>query len=227
MTRRTFLATLPFLFQDPVSPPAALGPGQYPLKIGSDRDGLIYVPRGYKQDSPAPMIVMLHGAGGTAMSSTGVLSLADEHGIVILSPDSRDERSWDLLLGGFGPDVEFIRSAIQWTFGRCRIDRSRVGIAGVSDGASYSLSLGIGNGDFFTRVMAFSPGEMTPPEVNGKPRIFISHGTKDAVMPIDITARKFVGRLKALGYDVTYREFDGGHRTPPEVMREAFEWFMR
>ena len=86
---------------------------------------------------------------------------------------------------------------------------------------------GIGNGDFFSRIIAFSPGLMRPAEANGKPRVFISHGTSDNVMPIDITSRDFVKRLKALGYDVTYREFDGGHRTPPAVVREAFEWFAR
>ena len=44
-------------------------------------------------------------------------------------------------------------------------------------------------------------------------------------MPIETTGRNVVQRLKALGYDVTYREFDGGHTVPPEVSREAFEWF--
>jgi hypothetical protein len=33
-------------------------------------------------------------------------------------------------------------------------------------------------------------------------------------MPIDETSRKFAPRLRALGYDVTYREFDGRHATP-------------
>jgi predicted esterase len=44
-------------------------------------------------------------------------------------------------------------------------------------------------------------------------------------MPIDETSRKFVPRLKALNYDVTYREYDGRHTLPPEVLREVFEWF--
>jgi len=201
--------------------------GQQPLKLGSDRDGLLYVPRGYKPDVPAPLMVTLHGAGGTGLSATSMFPLADEFGIVVLAPDSRDERSWDVVLGGYGPDVEFIRAALDYTMARCTIDRKRIALVGVSDGASYALSLGIGNGDFFSRIIAFSPGLMRPAEANGKPRVFISHGTSDNVMPIDITSRDFVKRLKALGYDVTYREFDGGHRTPPAVVREAFEWFAR
>jgi phospholipase/carboxylesterase len=57
--------------------------------------------------------------------------------------------------------------------------------------------------------------------------VFISHGTHDTVMPIDKTGRDVFRRLKALEYDVTYREFDGGHGTPSEIVREAFEWFIR
>jgi len=57
-------------------------------------------------------------------------------------------------------------------------------------------------------LMAFSPGVMRPPDARGKPRVFISHGTSDPTMPIDITSRSSC-RDDALGYDVSYREFDG------------------
>ena len=79
----------------------------------------------------------------------------------------------------------------------------------------------------FSRVLAMSPGVMQPAAVRGKPRIFISHGTTDPVMPIDITSRKFVPRLKGLGYDVTYREYEGRHQLPPAVAQEAMEWFAK
>jgi predicted esterase len=46
-------------------------------------------------------------------------------------------------------------------------------------------------------------------------------------MPIDETSRKFLGKLKALEYDVTYREYEGGHTLPPEILREVFEWFRK
>ena len=209
----------------PTSPEENITPGQHALNLGDARDGLLYVPRGYKTGVAAPLIVMLHGAGGSGYSAISRFSLADEFGFIMLAPDSRDERTWDALLSGFGPDAEFIGTALRYTFARCRVDPQRVGLAGVSDGASYALSLGIGAGDVFSRIIAFSPGAMRPNDVRGKPHIFISHGTSDPVMPIDITSRRFVTRLKALGYDVTYREFDGGHSTPPSIAHEAFEWF--
>src|SRR5438046_3153083 len=71
------------------------------------------------------------------------------------------------------------------------------------------------------------PLVVLPQRVRGKPRIFSSHGTEDPVMPIATTGRDVVRRLTKLGYDVTYREFDGGHTVPPAIAREAFEWFMQ
>ena len=145
----------------------------------------------------------------------------------MLAPDSRNELTWDLVLGQYGPDVEFLQEAFRQTMGRCTVDRQRLTVAGHSDGASYSLSFGIGAGDVFGHVIAMSPGVMSPVAARGKPKIFISHGVSDTTMPIDDTSRKFVPRLKGLGYDVTYREYDGGHGAPAPVVREAFEWLQR
>jgi phospholipase/carboxylesterase len=201
--------------------------GEHALGIGSDRDGLIYVPKGYAAGVPIPLVVLLHGAGGNAMSARSRFGLADELGFLILAPESRDERTWDELLGAFGPDQEFIGEAMRTMLSRYTVERSRVALAGVSDGASYALSLGIGNGDIFSHLMAFSPAFVLPSRVRGKPRVFISHGIRDEVMPIEKTGRDVVRRLKALGYDVTYREFDGGHTVPEPIAREAFQWFRR
>ena len=202
----------------------SLGSGQYPLGIDHERDGLLYLPKGYKPGVPAPLLVMFHGAGGTAQSTTFAFPLADEHGVIILAPDSRDQRTWDLVLGNYGPDADFLAIALGQTLGRCSVDRQRLSVGGHSDGASYALSFGIGAGDVFGRILAFSPGVMNPVDARGKPRLFISHGISDNVMPIDDTSRKFVPRLKGLGYDVTYREYDGKHPVPIEIVKEGFDW---
>ena len=75
-------------------------------------------------------------------------------------------------------------------------------------------------------VMAFSPGFMAPADQRGEPRIFISHGTKDQVLAIDRTSRRIVPQLARAGYDVQYQEFDGPHTVPPEIARQALEWFL-
>ena len=231
MTRRNFLATsgaavaLGYGRTAFAADPVRIG--QQPLKLGSDRDGVLYVPKNYKADVATPMVLMFHGAGGTGMGVNYTFEVADELGIIVLAPDSRDEATWDFLVHGYGEDVEFIGAALRDTYARCTVDRRRMAIAGHSDGASYALSLGLGTGDTFGKIMAFSPGVMQPAEVHGKPKIFISHGLSDPIMPIDVTSRKFVPRLKGLGYDVTYREYEGRHGVTPAVVREGFEWFLR
>ena len=235
ISRRNFLAAaaVPFV-QGAASlplpgPPGDPTPGRW-RKLGlgdADRDGLMYVPRSFAKETAMPLLVLLHGAGNTALSTQYAYQYADEFNFIILSPDSRDERTWDAILGLWGPDLEFIGEAVKYAKRQCTIQDDHIGLAGFSDGASYALSMGIGNGDLFTRIMAMSPGIMQPAAVRGKPKIFISHGIQDPVMPIDITSREFVPRLKNLGYDVTYREYDGRHQLPPPIAHAAYEWFSK
>jgi predicted esterase len=56
--------------------------------------------------------------------------------------------------------------------------------------------------------------------------VFVSHGTRDGVLPIDACSRRVVPRLRRAGYDVLYREFQGAHTIPDAVRAEAMEWFL-
>ena len=68
---------------------------------------------------------------------------------------------------------------------------------------------------------------MAPAGRRGSPCVFVSHGTRDGVLPIDSCSRKIVPQLKRADYEVRYREFDGGHTIPPEIVLEAVSWFTR
>jgi phospholipase/carboxylesterase len=209
----------------PPSSNAGVSTGLHPVGLGSTRDGLLYVPAGYGEIAPAPLALTLHGAGGSAR--TGIshfLQLADTAGVVLLAPESRG-RSWDVLVDGYGPDVEFIDQALEWALDRLALDTRKLAITGFSDGASYSLSLGLTNGDLFTHVIAFSPGFMAPASRRGKPPVFVSHGTHDKVLPIERCSRRIVPQLDRAGYQVRYREFDGPHTVPESIAREALRWF--
>lgn len=204
-------------------PKAPLGEQRLGLRKG--RDGLVYVPFGYKADRPAPLIVLLHGAGGNAPNTLGLLRpFADDTGAILVVPESRGA-TWDMILDTYGPDAEFIDRALAFVFSRYSVDPARVAISGFSDGASYALSLGIANGDLFRHILAFSPGFAAPVATNGAPRIFISHGDDDAVLSIDRCSRRIVPKLERAGYAVRYREFDGGHTVPHDIAREAVDWF--
>jgi predicted esterase len=208
------------------TPPLDEVPGLRPLGLDAGRDALLYVPIGYQATTPAPLVLSLHGAGGNAQGGLYPLqSLSDEGGFLVLAVPSRD-RTWDAVLDTFGPDVAFVDRALDWTFERYAVDPDTIAVAGFSDGASYALSLGLANGDLFGRVIAFSPGFVATPPPRGRPRVFISHGTADTVLPIDRCSRRIVPRLQQADYDVTYQEFDGPHTVPPEIARMAAAWFL-
>src|SRR5690349_14549860 len=99
-------------------------------------------------------------------------------------------------------------TTLERTFDRCSVDPSHLAVGGFSDGASYALSIGITNGDLCAYIIAFSPGFIAPATQRGAPHIFISHGTRDATLPIDACSRIFVPQIERAGYEVPYREFD-------------------
>jgi len=199
--------------------------GERERALGLDRrrDGILKLPA-TAADGPLPLFIFLHGAGG---SGQGVLrrlgTAADEAGVAVLAPDSRDS-TWDGIRGEFGADVAFLDRALERTFEQVSVDATRIAVGGFSDGATYALSLGLINGDLFRRIVAFSPGFVVDGQPHGKPRIFISHGTSDPILPIDQCSRRIVPGLRRLGYDVTYKEFNGRHEVPPAIAAEGMRW---
>lgn len=218
-----------------VAPTVTTEPGEYPLGLGGQllinrtvswRDGILYIPRISRYRSSMPLLVWLHGGGGSANDIQHIFPLAEELGVVILTIDAR-HNTWDGIDSPFGPDVLFIDAALQHTFESIAIDPRRVGLGGLSDGASYALALGRANGDFFTHLIAVAPGRLDPPAPpTGQPRIFVAHGTRDNVYNVVGSRRLIVPRLKNAGYDVTYYEFDGPHWVPTPVARKVLEWLV-
>jgi phospholipase/carboxylesterase len=211
---------------NPVAPTGSVQPGDSLLGLSPTRDARLYVPPSYDPARPTPLLLGFHGAGG---SGTGWLNstrgMADAHGFVILAPDSRDV-SWDAIRGAFGPDIDFISSALAATFERVNVDSTRMAIGGFSDGATYALSVGLANGDAFPKVIAFSPGFVIDAPPHGQPRFFIAHGTSDQILPINNCSRRIVPILRNGGYDVTYHEFAGGHRIDEVERENAFTWML-
>ncbi len=194
------------------------------LGLGSGgRDGVVRVPPAPPEDK-MPLLVFLHGA---TQNGEGMLRrigpAADQAGVAVLAPDSRGT-TWDAIRDGFGDDVAFLNRALEHVFARLAVDPARVALGGFSDGASYAISLGLANGDLFPRIAAFSPGFVISAEPHGRPRFFVSHGTSDQILPIDQCSRVIVPRLRSMGYDVTFREFEGRHEVPPDVASEGVRW---
>lgn len=204
----------------PTAPVTRGATGLVPF-TGPDREplALAYAPAG---DGPYRLVVLLHGAGGSARQGLDLLlPLADAHRLLLLAPQATAS-SWDLIVAGFGPDVRRLDELLGTVFATYPV--RGVAFGGFSDGASYALSLGLTNGDLVDAVLAFSPGFAAPLVTHGRPRVFVSHGTDDRVLPIAPCSRRLAPRLRALGHPVEYVEFPGGHEVPDPVRRQAVEW---
>jgi predicted esterase len=219
----------------PTAPILSIEPGEHDLGLGEHRlinrvsawrDGFIYIPKSVATGKPMPLLVWLHGGGGSAVDIKHVTSLAEDSGVVILALDSR-HNTWDAIDGPYGPDVLFMDKALRYLFQRVNIDMQRIGLGGLSDGASYTLAVGRANGDLFTHLVAVAPAPWLidlPSELIGQPRILIAHGLKDNVYNYRGSRWFIVPALKSDGYNVTYLEFDGPHSVPVNVASQVLSW---
>ena len=185
--------------QPGVAPTTTMAPGVHNLAVGnSARSCWLVVPANYEPSRAWPLTLFFRGAITPARNYLDALRpFADEFGVIILAPEAGG-RTWDLILGGFGADVDVINASLQTAFSHVHVDPARICSSGFSDGASYSLSLGLTNGDVLTRIVAYSPGYMETYVNRGHPEVFIAHGTMDQVLPIQ-ASRNIVETLRSVG----------------------------
>lgn len=209
----------------PATPTGAVRPGRFDFAPSTGLAGSLYVPSSYTAQVAHPLLVMLHGAGGTQTTINNLMPLVEEQGVIMLAPRSLGP-TWDLMINGVGPDVALIDDALAYTFTRAHIDPARIALGGFSDGASYALTIGLANGDLFNKLIAFSPGFFEELRLLGKPPVRMTHGTADTILPIERTGRPVARRLRDLGYAVDFREFEGGHQVRREDAAAALAWLV-
>jgi phospholipase/carboxylesterase len=184
----------------------------------------VYAPASAASKPKAPLLLLLHGAGGSGVRFiTPFKQFSESTGVILVAPKSIGA-TWDAIEGAIGPDVENIDRVLAAIVHSYNIDGNRISVAGFSDGATYALALGRLNGTLFKSIVAFSPGVLLPVTGPGKPPIFISHGARDRILAIDNTSRVFVPMLRQEGFTVAYHEFDGPHTVPPDIAALAMRW---
>jgi phospholipase/carboxylesterase len=209
-------------------------------------EAFAFIPASVRQGRPAPLVVLLHGAGGRPADMIAPFRAeAEREGIVLVAPASRAD-SWDMIVGlredsetarrtraatGTAPrlvdDPPRVRAAMAEIGRRVAIDPRRVALAGFSDGASYALTLGPLNPRVFPVILAFSPGmAFLPKEYAGRQRVFVAHGRQDRILPFRHASGNIVPDLRRTGLAVTFRPFDGGHQLPAAIRREAFTFLL-
>jgi phospholipase/carboxylesterase len=189
----------------------------------------LYVPEGWDGRTAMPLVVALHGGHGHGRDYLWVwLHEARARGMLVLAPTSRD-RTWSIM-GGGDVDAEPLVAAIESVAGRYAVDRGRVLLTGMSDGATYALLAGLGDGMPFTHL-APACGVLHPllltggrlARARGRP-IYLVHGALDWMFPVQ-TARMAREALQAAGAAVVYREIeDLSHTYPRDENPAILDW---
>ena len=169
---------------------------------GRNREFLVHVPKSYSGEKPVPLVVFLHGRGGSAAQASrryGMTGLADEHGFLVAYPDGVDRRSgwrpdyYQKIGRGRGSDLPFVTSLLDELEQSYRVDPRRIYAAGHSAGGimSYAIAGGLSKRIAAIGVVAGSIGlrrdgqELTIRTPRDAVSVIAFHGQRDRIIPYD------------------------------------------
>jgi polyhydroxybutyrate depolymerase len=112
---------------------------------GVERTYLLDVPPSYRPGTPAPLVMVFHGAGGSGRRMaphTGFSRLAGREGFVAVYPDGLGRR-WNDGRSALATqdDVGFVKALLDTLERELTLDSTRVYAAGISNGAMFSYRL--------------------------------------------------------------------------------------
>lgn len=171
------------------APPATLlragtriaNPGRYEIRLrhdGIDRMVLIHVPRSWKADTLSPLVMALHGGGGSALyqandSTYGLISKSESANFIAVFPNGiSDSDSGLLATWNAGAccakardkkidDVGFLKAVVADVQKRLAIDPQRVFAIGMSNGGMMAYRLACEASDVFHGIMAVAGTDNT------------------------------------------------------------------
>lgn len=160
-----------------------------------------YEPAGLNQAAPVPLVLVLHGRGGSGTIAERMYDMSDQadaHGFVVAYPGAlSDPPTWHsgLGMGGAqGDDVAFVRALVEREATTRPLDRARTFVCGHSSGAMMSYRLAGEASDLFPAVGVVAGavgvrgpggGTMTIPTPERPVSIIHFHGTDDALVRYD------------------------------------------
>jgi predicted esterase len=174
----------------------------------------VYVPATYDPAHPAPLVVFLHGSGGSEsglLALTGLAQLADSTGSIVIAPYGR---GYSGFRGNATSDIYDALAAAKSAFA---IDPRRRYLAGYSMGGFSLFRVGSVHPNDWDGLMCISGGLNGYPDADAALRLlhglplYVLTGQNDAVVPSTYTTQS-AGYLRFYGMAVSYyRQPDGTH----------------
>ena len=197
---------------------------------GEARGGFdLYVPESYDGSEAWPLVVALHGGSGNGSDFLwSWLREARSRKFILISPTSRGS-TWSLN----APEIDglSLREMTAWVSSQWNVDREHILLTGLSDGATMTGLVGLGEQVPFTHLapacgvlhpMNFSIGNLD--RARDKP-IYLVHGALDWMFPVGV-AQEAARVLEDAGAALVYREIeDLSHTYPREENARIIEWF--
>jgi polyhydroxybutyrate depolymerase len=158
---------------------------------GVQRQYRVTVPPGYDPGTPAPVILLFHGTGGTPddiEAYTGLVGPAGDRGYVVVTPQGVQRQTdqgalpaaWDV--PGFRTgvdDVAFVEALLAEVGSRVCLDGDRVYGTGISAGGAFPAHLAC-ESDRMAGIAPVAGANLIPPCPDGDPVSFLGfHGTAD------------------------------------------------
>jgi predicted esterase len=113
---------------------------------GKTRVYYLYVPSTLKPNTPAPLIITLHGSGRNGVTLVEKWKdLAKKEGIILAGPDASDLRGWSSPQDG--PD--YLRDLVEELKTKYPVNPRRVYLFGHSAGASFALRMSLLESEYF------------------------------------------------------------------------------
>ncbi len=202
----------------------------------------LFVPESYDPETPAPLIVSLHGLGRTydwLMGYEGFLDQAEAGGHIVVTPLGYIRRGWYGSRPTEDPvDGERSEEDVMNVLSRVRdeynVDPGRIYLWGHSMGGAGTYHIATRNPDLFAGLAVAAPApraDLDPGmlEAIRQVPILVIHGDEDEVVPVERT-RRWVGEMQALGMAHLYIEVSGGDHSlvvsqTPENMRRIVDFF--
>ncbi|MFN8380167.1 MAG: PHB depolymerase family esterase [Anaerolineae bacterium] len=204
---------MPAAAQEPAPTPLTLPAGRYSVKDtvdGVERTYLLDIPESYVADptQPAPLVIVLHGTGGTGATIAdyaGFDAIGERERLIVVYPDGLNANWADGRPGGDGTeDIAFIGRMIDALSVALNIDPAHVYALGHSTGGTMAERLACTLPDRIAAVgsVAGPMPEYLKPECDGSAPvpILLIQGTDDSNFPWTGVPNTFLGALKTRDY---------------------------
>lgn len=168
------------------------------LELGGDRPARLRLPRGRAPQHPAPLVVLLHGYGGSGGAEFIRMlhfdELADRESLLLVAPNGTVDRGgarfWNAtdaccdFYRDKPDDVAYLAGLIEQIGAAHRVDRDRVYVIGLSNGGFMAHRMGCERADLVRGIVSIAGAGRE--DARCKPsrpvRVLQLHGDRDGVV---------------------------------------------